>query len=190
MNFPPPPRPLFIDEDRSSMQRSVVEGGSHSIDGYIPPCSSFVSQSQRNQSASLHSHRWPGIFKAAYCCHRAYYNPLRNAQGCRMYFACLHHRPIFGENINISTLPVLSCACSASDLQTRKKYVSLVETARDRGAKVFVFSRSVCQTLPSKIENKVDGRLFLPVTSSWEEGLQRKDALGACVRSYGAVHLY
>lgn len=31
----------------------------------------------------------------------------------------------------------------ASDLQTRKKYVSLVETARDRGAKVFVFSRSV-----------------------------------------------
>lgn len=34
---------------------------------------------------------------------------------------------------------------STSDLQTRKKYVGLVEAARDRGARVFVFSRLVCQ---------------------------------------------
>lgn len=36
-----------------------------------------------------------------------------------------------------------SLAAPFSDLVTRKKYVALVETARERGAKVFVFSRSV-----------------------------------------------
>lgn len=86
-----------------------------------------------------------------------------------------------------SNLPVPPLVCSASDLQTRKKYVSLVETARDRGAKVFVFSRSASQ---SEIVEKNTRRHELYVKRplyaghAWYDGVRAKRRAGSKCRSH------
>lgn len=48
---------------------------------------------------------------------------------------------IFPPIESINSILRGSVLCTHSDLLTRRKYVALVEAARDKGAKVFVFSR-------------------------------------------------
>lgn len=57
----------------------------------------------------------------------------------RAYYG-YNHVSRANEELAIDSLLVTDGLFRSSDLVTRKKYVALVETARDRGAKVFVFS--------------------------------------------------
>ncbi|CAN0293174.1 unnamed protein product [Ectocarpus sp. 12 AP-2014] len=57
----------------------------------------------------------------------------------RAYYG-YNHVSRANEELAVDSLLVTDGLFRSSDLQTRKKYVGLVETAKDRGAKVYVFS--------------------------------------------------